>query len=109
MSRQMIPLRDPADVPADMTEEQARAFWNTHEITEEYLERAAPVPADALPPAGSRSTHIALRIPQDTLDRVKALAAKRGRGYQTLIKQFLVERLYEEEKREGLVGGEQRR
>jgi hypothetical protein len=93
-----------------MNEEQVRAFWDTHEVTEEYLAMAGPVPADALPPAGSRSTHISLRIPQDILDRVKALAALRGRrGYHTLIKEFLVERLYEEEKRESLVGDAQRR
>ena len=29
----------------------------------------------------------------------------KGKGYQTLLKEFVVERLYEEEKREGLVGG----
>jgi len=28
----------------------------------------------------------------------------RDKGYQTLLKEFVAERLYEEEKREGLVG-----
>jgi hypothetical protein len=27
-----------------------------------------------------------------------------AKGYQTLLKEFVIERLYEEEKREGLVG-----
>ena len=32
-----------------------------------------------------------------------ALAALRNTGYQTLLKEFVVERLYEEEKREGII------
>jgi hypothetical protein len=31
------------------------------------------------------------------------LAAKKHKGYQTLLKEFVVERRYEEEKREGLL------
>jgi hypothetical protein len=31
-------------------------------------------------------------------------ARKRHKGYQTLLKEFVIERLYEEEKREGLHG-----
>ena len=31
------------------------------------------------------------------------LAARRNTGYQTLLKEFVVERLYEEEKREGII------
>jgi hypothetical protein len=38
------------------------------------------------------------------LRRLKTLAERRDKGYQTLLKEFVVERLYEEEKREGLVG-----
>ena len=48
--------------------------------------------------------HIALRMNADALQRLRALARKKGKGYQTLLKEFVIERLYEEEKREGLVG-----
>jgi predicted DNA binding CopG/RHH family protein len=51
----------------------------------------------------SRTTPIAVRFDQSTLSRLKALAALRNIGYQTLLKEFVVERLYEEEKREGLI------
>jgi hypothetical protein len=44
------------------------------------------------------------RFDEDTLRRAKTLARIRHIGYQTLLKQFVLERLYEEEKREGLVG-----
>jgi hypothetical protein len=45
-----------------------------------------------------------VRFDDSTLQRIKALAARRHKGYQTLLKEFVIERLYEEEKREGLVG-----
>lgn len=51
----------------------------------------------------SRTTPIAIRFDQFTLMRLKALAASRNIGYQTLLKEFVVERLYEEEKRAGVI------
>ena len=56
---------------------------------------------DAVRPG--RTTPIAIRFDQFTLMRLKALAALRNTGYQTLLKEFVVERLYEEEKREGII------
>jgi hypothetical protein len=52
---------------------------------------------------GGRTTPIAVRFDQFTLKRLKTLAASRNTGYQTLLKEFVVERLYEEEKREGII------
>jgi hypothetical protein len=64
---------------------------------------AEPIPDGELPPARSRSRPISLRIETDTLARLKAVAAYKGMPYQTLLKDFLVERLYEEEKRAGIL------
>jgi len=50
-----------------------------------------------------RTTPIAVRFDQFTLERLKALATLRNKGYQTLLKEFVVERLYEEEKRAGII------
>jgi hypothetical protein len=50
-----------------------------------------------------RTTPIAVRFDQFTLKRLKTLATLRNKGYQTLLKEFVVERLYEEEKREGII------
>jgi hypothetical protein len=47
--RKMIPLKDPKEIPELKTEEEARAFWDTHEITEEFLAKAGPVPEEELP------------------------------------------------------------
>lgn len=50
-----------------------------------------------------RTTPISLRLDRFTLKRLKTLAALRNTGYQTLLKEFVVERLYEEEKRAGII------
>jgi hypothetical protein len=50
-----------------------------------------------------RTTPIAVRFDQFTVTRLKALAALRNTGYQTLLKEFVIERLYEEEKRAGII------
>jgi hypothetical protein len=50
-----------------------------------------------------RTTPIAIRFDQFTLRRLKTLAALHNKGYQTLLKEFVVERLYEEEKRAGII------
>lgn len=53
----------------------------------------------------SARTHpVAIRFDDSTLERVRALAHRRHKGYQTLLKEFVAERLYEEEKREGIIG-----
>jgi hypothetical protein len=56
---------------------------------------------DAIRPG--RTTPIAIRFDQFTLQRLKTLAALYNTGYQTLLKEFVVERLYEEEKRAGII------
>ena len=50
-----------------------------------------------------RTKPIAVRFDEFTLERLRALAARRNTGYQTLLKEFVVERLYEEEKRDGII------
>jgi hypothetical protein len=50
-----------------------------------------------------RTTPVAVRFDRFTLRRLKTLADARNTGYQTLLKEFVVERLYEEEKREGII------
>lgn len=101
--KKITPLEDPSEVPEDMTEEEERKFWDTHGVTEEFLEKTEPVPEDELPPVRPRTRPISLRFDDDTLKRLKLLAEKKHKGYQTLLKEFVAERLYEEEKREGII------
>lgn len=51
----------------------------------------------------SRTTPVAVRFDRFTLKRLKTLAALHNKGYQTLLKEFVIERLYEEEKRAGIL------
>ncbi len=71
-------------------------FFEVHERREKALRMQ-----DIIRP--SRTTPIAIRFDQFTLMRLKALASSRNTGYQTLLKEFVIERLYEEEKREGII------
>jgi predicted DNA binding CopG/RHH family protein len=63
--------------------------------------RRRKLPKEAF--AKGRTKPIAVRFDEFTLERLRALAARRNTGYQTLLKEFVVERLYEEEKREGII------
>ena len=94
------------DIPRFQTEDEEHQFWSTHTLSDELLDEFQPVPAEGdgiLPPARKASYPISLRLESDVLHRLRVLAARKHTGYQTLLKSFVLERLYEEEKREGLV------
>jgi len=100
--KKIVPLNDPKDVPESMSEAEARHFWQTREITEAYLKQAGPVPEEDLPPK-RKSFNTSVRLDEDLAHRLRRLAARKGKGYQTLLKEFVLERLYEEEKREKII------
>lgn len=93
-----------ADIPDFQSEGEEHAYWSTHEFGEELLNAAQPLARDVPPPPRQRTKNVAVRFDETTLQRLRDLAARRRQGYQTLIKQFVTERLYEEEKRDGIVG-----
>lgn len=112
--RATLPVVDrPDDLPAFTDEAQEAAFWDTHEpgpgMEAEARRRRAAGTALPLPPVRPRAapgkvpTAVSLRLEADTLTRLRRLAQAKGTRYQTLLKQFVQERLYEEERREGLV------
>ncbi len=91
------------EIPAFASEAEEAAFWATHQIGDELWDRLPPAPEDDLPPTRRRTRPVGIRFDESMLRRVKVLAARRHQGYQTLIREFIAERLYEEEQREGLV------
>lgn len=99
------------EVPKFASEDEERRFWDTHDVGPAILAQMRPVPVEGdgdLPPArattlGPRTRPVSVRLDGDVLRRLKALAARKRKGYQSLLKEFVVERLYEEEKREGLI------
>ncbi len=69
-----------------------------HGVSESFLENMEEAPEDERP--RPRTKPINVRFDDFTLTRLKTLADSRNVGYQTLLKMFVQERLYEEEKRE---------
>lgn len=103
-TRALIPV-ERADIPPFASEAEERAYWDTHSFGPGLLAEMQAVPEegdDWYPPARPRTTAVPIRFSADVITRTKALAAARNTGYQTLIKEFVIERLYEEEKRAGL-------
>ena len=96
-------VKSPKEIPEFRDEAEEAKFWATHELGGELLEQMGPVPEGDLPPPRSRTRPVSIRFDEDLLRRIKALARKKGKGYQTLLKEFVLERLYEEEKREGIL------
>ena len=97
-------VRRVEDIPDFVSEDEEDRFWSTHALSDELWEKAKPIPSGLLPKPRPRTRSIAIRFDETVLRRAKGLAAQRNTGYQTLLKEFILERLYEEEKREGFVG-----
>jgi hypothetical protein len=102
-TKNMTPIQSFAQVPPFADEDEEAAFWATHELGEEILASMGPLP-EAMLPTRPRTKPVTVRFDEDTVERIKALAARRHKGYQTMLKEFVMERLHEEEKREGLIG-----
>lgn len=96
----MKPIDSPDQIPEFESEDEEARFWDEHELGEGMLSRMQPTGDDLLPPPRPPSQPISLRLDPHLLARLKTLAARRGQRYQSLLKQFVIERLYEEEKRE---------
>jgi len=98
------------EVPSFASEKEERAWWDEHEISEELLETFEPRSKRGnLPPPRERiitrprKGSVSVRMENDLVNRLKDLAAIKGIGYQTLLRQFVADRVYEEEKREGIL------
>lgn len=99
--RYFRPIDDPNEIPENLSDEERIAFLEKHGVSEEFLNNAEEVPGEERPPP--RTKPINVRFDDFTLGRLKELAERRNVGYQTLLKDFVVERLYQEELREGML------
>lgn len=86
----MTPITRWSDIP-EFTDETAEArFWETHELDGRLM-------ATSIHEADSReSTTITLRFDPRMLSRIKRIARSRFLNYQSMMKQWLAERLEEE-------------
>ncbi len=100
----MTTVTCPGEVPRFSSEQEEAAYWRTNALSDGLWATLPSAPEEDLPPMRPRTRSVVIRFDDSTLRRMKALALRRNKGYQTLLKEFVVERLYDEEKREGLVG-----
>ncbi|MFC3770387.1 CopG family antitoxin [Paenibacillus sp. GCM10012303] len=92
----IITSRD--QIPEHMSDAEAADFWSNHTLSDELLETSIIEEEDHDLPKRKSAT-ISIRLDEDLLLRIRTLAKMRNKGYQTLIKEFLIERTYEEEKK----------
>ncbi|MCR8643610.1 BrnA antitoxin family protein [Paenibacillus sp. N1-5-1-14] len=92
----IITSRD--QIPEHMSDAEAAEFWSNHAMSDELLEDSIIEEEDYDLPR-RKSTTISIHLDEDLLQRLNTLAKQRNKDYQTLIKQFLIERTYEEEKK----------
>jgi hypothetical protein len=95
--KELVPLTSYDQEPEGMTEEEAREFWDTHAITEEYLASAPPVSEDDFPsirpPRKWRSFHVRSEV----FDKLRRLARQRGIQVNDLIDSLATQALAAEE------------
>jgi hypothetical protein len=96
--RQLTTIHRREDIPAFTSEAEEHAFWATHELSDALWDQAEPFGADELPPPRSVTTPVVLHLDEHTLSRLKALARRQHKTYQTLLTELVTERLDQEEK-----------
>ena len=86
----MITIDDWNQIPEFEDEEEEAAFWATHEL------EARLMAGSMHEPDSRESTTITLRFDPRMLSRIKRIARGRFLNYQSMMKQWLAERLEEE-------------
>ena len=82
-------------LPRFTTDQEEATFWDTHDSTG-FLDDTEPVEVvfvDARP----RKKQISLRLDAKVIEVLKAVAQRKGIGYQTLIRLWVMERLAQEQ------------
>jgi predicted DNA binding CopG/RHH family protein len=90
MSQPMQPISRWSDIPAFDDEEAEARFWETHEL------EARLMSGSIHEPDSRESTTITLRFDPRMLSRIKRIARSRFLNYQSMMKQWLAERLEDE-------------
>ena len=84
------PLQQWREVPNFETEEEEAAFWSRHQLDARLMQLSLHRPDVR------ESTTITLRFDPRMLSRIKRVARRRYLNYQSMIKQWLSERLEQE-------------
>lgn len=86
----MIQIKSWHDIPAFASLKDEQEFWKIHTIDPSLLSAAC------IKNSGNESTTITLRIDPRMLARLKRLAGQRYLNYQSMLKQWVAERLEKE-------------
>ncbi len=89
------------EIPEFATESEEADYWGTHTFSDELLD-TMNTEIDDLPPPGTQFG-LSLGFSPDVAERLRALATAKGIDYVTMTRSFVLERLSEEERREGIV------
>jgi predicted DNA binding CopG/RHH family protein len=81
-------------IPTFTSEDEERSFWASHDSSDYVDWRRATRPSFPVLKPSLRT--ISLRLPESMIGQLKLLAHKRDVPYQSLLKQFLAERLKKE-------------
>jgi predicted DNA binding CopG/RHH family protein len=99
-------INDVKDIPEFDTEREEQAFWETHHLNVNLFNKSNNKALLNLPLKRSSKAStkpISLRLEHDLDARLREVAKRKGANYQTLLKDFVLERVYEEEKRLGII------
>jgi hypothetical protein len=115
-SDELPPVNSRTEIPKFASEEEFAQFWQTHSIGPGLIEEGRSDPEvqamaarlrggkERQSPRQPKASFVtSLRLDADVETRLKHVAALKQVPYQTLLKQFVSERLYEEEKRMGVL------
>lgn len=101
--RELTVITDLSQIPDFQSEQEEAKFWDTHSLAAGLYTPESQTSAEALlPPTRPRpakSNPTSLRLGVDLERRLRVLAERKNTTYQTLLKEFVLERVYEEEKR----------
>ncbi|MFZ2359948.1 MAG: BrnA antitoxin family protein [Anaerolineae bacterium] len=84
-----------AKIPKFATEQEEAEFWTTHDSTD-FIEDTEAVDITFIDDRRPKK-QIALRLDGETIEALKAVARRKGVGYQTLIRLWVNERLEQEQ------------
>jgi len=82
-------------IPAFASIEEEAAFWDTHDLTD-FLDESRPMQMTVSPTVLSETT-MSVRLPENTLKRLRQRAAQKGLGHTSLARMWIMERLEQEE------------
>jgi len=82
-----------SELPEFATEQEEARFWTTHQLSPGLMKASEHVPDSR------ESTTITLRFDPRMLSRIKRIARERFLNYQSMMKQWLAERLEDEQRR----------